>query len=589
MVFPRRAPHTQIRVAHETARPCFGKRWGRPFSCLLAAAVFLFDFAMPLQTPFPGFQVRQASAQNRLVDKVARAEVPVFEDNLADAKNRVLRRAQSIALRSLVSDLIADEWVVLFDKELRRKVLPYRSRYVNSFRARRLEASVDRTRYLALLTVRLDRARLMDDLRDLGLPLLGDPVTPVVLLHERQDVALGDSNLQPAIVEKLTARLALLNFRLAGTARIRDDQVPLFTQPTTGTEERAAALRRFKSETALFVTFGPTTSGLKEGNGGRVRGWLYRRSTGMVMATFEHQARKVRLPAQTARDRKGLLAALVQPWLLRLQPGAINETQFTTGGSPRLKVRVFGFESVEDQERFEQAFLHRKSPFKGFGLYGYSPRAVTYEGRYRGDRLGLDRKLAGSNIGDFSVRQADWYNGVLEMNVERVKRLEHMEPGFFPPEKRPPEVASALESFFNNYTGLEVADPSFTEVEDNGWLARANRLPLDGTVYGYIDARSDKDFFVGEALPDQETFTIVWVRVGRSNLSPAIRLYDEEGVLVSTFQPTSWLRYRYKLPKGQHRFYLEISDRFGHLKVDTGGYRTFHYLFQVTQGGKKRG
>jgi hypothetical protein len=39
------------------------------------------------------------------------------------------------------------------------------------------------------------------------------------------------------------------------------------------------------------------------------------------------------------------------------------------------------------------------------------------------------------------------------------------------------------------------------------------------------------------------------------------------------------------VPKGQHRFYIEVGDRFGHLKVDTGGYLNFHYLFKVQRVG----
>ena len=533
---------------------------------------------------FPGPLV----AQRRLVDKVARAEVPVHEDNLADAKNRAVRRAQSIALRALISDLVADEWVALYDKELRRKVLPYRSRYVNSYRARQLEASADRTRYRALLSVRLESERLMDDLRELGLPLLGDPAIPVALLHGRADPALGVPRLREEILGKLTDRLALLNFRLVSTSLVGEAQRALFSQPASGIEARATALRGIKADHVLFVSFEPVNREAA-GDGSKVRGWLYRRDSGLAMATFEHQSRKATLPARSEKARKSLLDSLVQPWLLRMQPGAIHEAQFTAAGSSKLQVRVYGFESVEDQETFEQAFFNRKSPFQRFALNAYSSRAVSYEGNFRGDRQQLERKMAGSDIGDFKVRSVDWYNGVLEMSVERVRRPPHPEPGLFPPEKRPPAVASSLETFFSNYTGLEVDDPVFTEVEDNGWLTRANRLPLEATVYGYIDARSDNDFFVGEALPDEETYTIVWVRVGRSNLSPAIRIYDEKGILVSTFTPNSWLRYRYTLPKGQHRFYLEVGDRFGHLKVDTGGYRTFHYLFRVSPGEKKEG
>jgi len=79
--------------------------------------------------------------------------------------------------------------------------------------------------------------------------------------------------------------------------------------------------------------------------------------------------------------------------------------------------------------------------------------------------------------------------------------------------------------------------------------------------------------------------TVIWLRVSRTHLTPALRFYDENGVQAATFYPRSWLRYEYKVPQGQHGFYLEVADRFGYLKVDTGGYRNFHYLFKVERGG----
>jgi len=48
----------------------------------------------------------------------------------------------------------------------------------------------------------------------------------------------------------------------------------------------------------------------------------------------------------------------------------------------------------------------------------------------------------------------------------------------------------------------------------------------------------------------------------------------------------TWLRSTYRVPEGQHRFYIEVADRFGYTGGDTGGYLTFPYLMLVERAGE---
>ena len=556
----------------------------RSRALLLAALVLLSGLPGRLSGAGVGW------AQTQLVEKVARAEVPVYEDNLDDAKSRGIAQGKRRALGSLIRDLVAEEWVTLFDKELRRRILNRLNRYISSFRVQRLEPSVDRTRFLVILSVRINRSLLAQDLRELALPLRSDPPTVVSLLYFADDPILNDTRLRTAIQERLAARLALLNYNVTRTAAVDGRTAAVLADPRGSVKGRNRLLRRFGGTSILYVSFERGQVGGPQGErapGTRVRALLYQRSSGMLLASFEHQAvgKAVRLPPRSVKARELLLARLVEPLILQIQPGAIKSVRAAADGSARLKLRVIGFASIEGQETFEQIFFKQNSPFERFSLYAVAPETVMYEGPYAGNRATLEEELHGKVFGEFTVRRVFWYNDVLELDVVRAVTPAHAEMRLFPPEVRPPDVLETLQRYFDRYSQLEVEDPLYAEVEDNGWLNRANPIPFNATVYAFLDARSDRDLFVGEALDSREKVAIIWHRVGRTHLSPAIRLYDENGVLVNTFYPRSWLKYEYRVPVEQHRFYLEVGDRFGFLNVDTGGYLNFHYLFKVQRAG----
>jgi len=546
--------------------------------------VLLLLAGVPVFPGLPG--AGSAYAQAQLVEKVARVEVPVYEDNLDDAKSRAIVQGQQIALKSVIDDLVAPDWVTLFDKELRKQILSHLERYISSYRVQKLETSVDRTRFLVVLSAQVNRVQLTEDLHELNLPVQGDPPISLALFYNADDPVLGNATLRGTVLDRLRGRLALLNYRLGRLVGLRGDAVQLLASPQGHLPERVSLLGRYPGTAALFLAFDPApppAAGAVADVGAKFTALLYQKATGELLADFEQQERSqpLPLPVRNSKERDQLVAKLVDPLVIQMQPGAIRPAHLAGDKAAELRLRVTGFRGMEDEELFEQAFFKRNSPFEHFSLYGLGPSSVTYQGPYGGDRGTLEQDLGGKNIGDFHVRRVDWYNDILELDVQRDVQPTHADLKLYPKEVRPPEVAALIDDYFSKYTQLEVEDPHYAEAEDNGWLTRADRLAFNATIYGYVDSRSDSDFYIGEALNSGEKVTLIWNRIGRTNLTPAIRLYDENGTLVSTFLPKSFLHYEYTLPKGQHRFYIEVGDRFGYLKVDTGGYLNFHYLFKV--------
>ena len=179
------------------------------------------------------------------------------------------------------------------------------------------------------------------------------------------------------------------------------------------------------------------------------------------------------------------------------------------------------------------------------------------------------------------VRSVNWDEEVLEIEVVRRRRPRPLKMRYFPARSRTIDVQGVIEKYIKKTPKPDLDDPKFAEREDNAWQSRANIIPLNATFYGFLDSRSDRDMFVADGLKPGEVVTLFWERISRTLLTPAIRIYDGEGELVKTYYPRLVFRQTYQLPPGQRRFFVEISDRFGPIPVDTGGYLKFHYLFKA--------
>ena len=518
-------------------------------------------------------------AQGRLVERIARAEAPIYEDNLDAAKSRAIARAQRAALQGLVRELIAEEWMTLFSSEVSKTVLARPERYIGSFRVENLQTSLDRTQYFATVAVLVDTSRLIRDLRDLSLPVRGDPERPIILFYASDDPVLRVPAFREAVLEAVKDRLKLLNLAVKGAVALGPEELPLLTNPFGDPLARGEFLSGHKIDGGWFLAFQlePPAGGK---TGAVFRATLYQAGTGAQLGSF---ALESQLPVpggvlRPSRDSEAVLGRLVRPLLSQIQPRGIKPFGPAAGHPVQLKLRVLGLTSVEEEEEFERAFFHRDSAFSGFVLAELEREAVTYEGEYGGERKKLETELPGQEFGDFRVVRVFWFASVLELEVERTTQPHFPEMRLFGPEFRQTHIAEIIETFlFENPELLEL-EPYFTEVEPNGWFTRANAVPLGVTFHGFLDSRGDSDFFVAEELKPGEVIRLFWQRLGRTNLNPALRLYGERGQLVKTFFSRIRLRTTYTVPKGEHRFFIEVADRFGSLSGDTGGYLNFHYL-----------
>ena len=530
-----------------------------------------------------------AHAQEKLVERTGSAEAPIYQDNVDAARSRAVRSAQHNAVLQLLQELVAAEWLTLFRTELKRSVLYRTQKYITSYRIDRLAPSLDRTRYQASLTALVNRSRLVRDVHALSLPVIGDPMKRLGVFYRSDDPVLGKATPREEVLEALRRRMALLSFKVESGTPLNEKDQQLFASVPGDEAARGAWLSRRGLAAGLFITFNLIRvpgMGDEQPQTSEATAQIFQARNGKSLGLFSAKTgKKLGQPGRSARDRKTLMSSLVRPLMAQLQPGGVKEFGEDSGKSEPLEVRLLGISKVEDEEAFARAFFSPDTPFARFYVSRLDGKTMSYRGPFRGDRKALETDLPGKTYGDFRIRNVFWFNDLLELEVVRDKQPAYREARLFPASERRANINDLLATVLTDNPELLLSDPEFTEVEDNGWLNRSNRAPFNTTIYGFIDSRRDSDFYVAEELKEGEVLNISWYRVGRTSLDPALRIYDGRGQPIRFYYPRNWVRTKYRVPKGQHKVFIEVSDRFSGIRWDSGGYLSYHYLVLVERAG----
>ncbi|HUJ76786.1 MAG TPA: hypothetical protein VL359_18120 [bacterium] len=541
----------------------------------IQCAAWYLALTLALLCLWPG---ARASAQ--LLQGTGSAEVPVLQDNLDTARVLAVRQAQTQAMSQALDSLLAPEWRKLYDKDLKQKLFSRMDSYLSAFRTDTLEPSPDRTRYQAVVVAQFSRIALTQDLREMGLPILGDPKRSLRIAYDARDPVMARPALRQAVLAQLQARLDLLNFKVNGTAALAPDQAKLLAETPAQAQRRTSLLESLNVEAVLWLQF-HLALGRPHGEKD-VQATLFQTAGGISRGSFAIQSAAEPAKRLTPKvEEDFVLSALVAPLVNQMVPTQLQAFRAPSGASGRLTLQVQGLRSVADQDAFETQFFRPSTPFARMELTAFDSQAVTYEGPFLGNRDTEAQRLQGSTVGEFTIRQARWLGDVLDIQVQRQPVIAHQPPDPFPPAARALNVQDMLQAYLGRSHAAELGDPAYTEHEDNGWLDRATQVPYNASIYGLVDARADGDFYVAENLAEGEVLNVLWTRLDRTNLIPVIRVYDETGMLVKTYQPRLFTRFSYRVPKGQHSFYVEVADRFGYLPNDTGGYLKFPYLLTV--------
>ena len=525
-------------------------------------------------------------AAESVLPQSTQVEVPVAAGNLDEAQRRAKRTAMEEALNKAVLQLVLPEWEELFHEKIKTVIYANPQNYISTYRVSEQHLSTNEKNLSLTLEVSFNQTRLAEDLRALALPLRGDPARPVLVFYAAEDALMRQAAFAQPLLAMAKERLALLNREIKAITPLDAAAAALLANPYQSQTERHAWLvqKKFASDELLFLAYVPAApAGAPE----RLEAVVYHTATGDALAVIEQKpSMPLALPAPGQAANATTMAALANelgtPLLAQFQPGRIQEAEMVAGSENLLAVEVRGLSSIRDQDSFEREFLGKMLPFRKFGLYRMGRQSVVYTGNLSGNREAVVASLQNRKLGEFQILTAALKEETLTLDLRRSSTSEHAALAPYNPQALSRATSELVERYVTETPDRASLRPALAEVEDNGLFDRANRLVFNTVIYGYLDSRSDADFYMAEGLKGGEQINVTWVRISPTNMNATLRVYDQNQNLLHTAYATrAALTFSFQVPAGEKVVYLELGDRYGYLKWDSGGYLNFHYLLTV--------
>ena len=511
----------------------------------------LWFFLAPLCGSAQELKGYQAEVSQEITDKDV-----VYARNLAFGKLR------ETVVQAAVSDLLGEGMYSEFraDDSLVRRLDS--SRYLSSVKV--LKEERQSNLFVMRIEGLVDLTSLTDRLQELNLILKGDPWVKVSLWVE------GGLQLPK---EALLERLKLFHLTVVSTENLKLDPSLSKDQPSF---VQSLFPERSTAEVALLVEPKKAASGeLFGGVGLRIYRKAGLSSLGSFSMTFE-PIPEGQLPQALAGQEKSFLA------LFSLRSLALPA--FREGESSSLEMEVQGLGSPELQSQFETHVLKPNPSVAGFSLKGLSRNKAVYQVQAKQDLPVLLENLKKANpyfyfeVVKFEVNQL-----TLKAEYKLGRQVVPVKPMTLDA-KLVPEIAQMLD-LDPKATPPSEWLPNMSEVEPNNNSLSLNQLPVKVLVYGQISSRADEDLFEIQPVPGMKTLTLEWAKVGKTDLSPQIKLYDENLGYLNQYNllGTKHTKIPITLPEVPHGpLYLRIGDRVGFIQGETGGFKSYKYLVRIT-------
>ncbi|MFH2131857.1 MAG: hypothetical protein ABIK68_15900 [bacterium] len=151
------------------------------------------------------------------------------------------------------------------------------------------------------------------------------------------------------------------------------------------------------------------------------------------------------------------------------------------------------------------------------------------------------------------------------------------------------EISNRADEDIYQMKGVEFSD---VQLENVLFPSKLNKLDIkQANRAESADGGETADAALPEKLNRKATIYIDWIQLGKTSLSPQIKLYDENFNFIIAFNlihTQKRLRFRYtfseQLPE---KVYARISDRIGFIQGETGGFKQYQYLIRYSWTDEK--
>lgn len=503
----------------------------------------------------------------------ADVSVTIEENDIAFARNSAFQNLQSLILSLAIQELIGYSLYQEYSDTIFRSKSIQPSNFLIS--AKILDESVSGDTFYMKMEAKIQLVALSEALRKLNLILKDDPWYSVDVFVE-EGIDLSESDLE--------TRLELFHIKIKKFQHLNLSSIP--PQQRSNSEFIKILFDRFASSRVIYLI--DTVSESQPGEVKFMRTQIFRKSDLSQINTFQ-------LALPESKEVEELGDRSVSRFLKQFTLQSIKSNIYEQGIETKLAIVVEGLVEPYVQKVFEEKMLDNARFIRSYQLTGLSRETAYYQLQTNFDLEELYRYFQAKNsFFYFIVEKKDANSLVVEcfhrFGIQETEPLPWeadnriitmIKESMLDESELPDEEArkQALEQELN-----EVWFPELMENEPNNSSKNLNTLPPSTLLIGFVSSRADEDIFKIRRNSDSNTLVVQWVRIGKTTLSPQLRLYDDDFHFLASYGligSQNKLSFKHEFRNGSPKYgFLRITDKVGFIQGETGGFKSFYYLLR---------
>lgn len=492
-----------------------------------------------------------------------KAIAPILDKDIVRARKSAIREVKKKLLHKALFEFIENEVFEENIKLLDSKIFPLVNTFLRNIKV--LNEHIDGKNFEILMQGKFDLPLLVAHLKQNYLPLKSASWRQVtVLIPQEDDVFLRQEFIDRLKMFHLAPRFVPSPSVLIDTTTLNEEAIAqLFVQYPQN--NILYFYQRIKDEENINFLGVQLTILRKFGH----------KNLNTIRVLADHPLSKEEFAVESKLLQEKMQA------LFSLQ--SLKTEAYETGEASIVRLEVSGLQTPKQRQVFEDAILKKDRRIKQYQRFEISLKRIVYllessdSMNLIGDRIQEHAKgfeIIWLEIGNTAIR--------LDLKIPDTsiaRQLKQWTPN-----------AKMSEEIMNIYQLPEMEPiqmPALSEMEPNNDSSEINLLPNNTLIFGSITGRSDEDIYRFELNGANRNIEIEWAKLGKTNLAPFLRLYDEEYNFLSAYRlrgTQKIMNIQYQLPEDYlGMIYFRISDFYGFIPGETGGYQFADYIFKVTQ------
>ncbi len=500
--------------------------------------------------------------------------IPIVENDTVLARNNAFHSLQNLLLSAAIQDLIGPTLYQEYQYQISKNNTLEASRFLVS--AKVLNERSEDNLFTMELEGRIQISTLSDVLRGMNLVLKEDPWFTVTVIMESA-LALSPDDLK--------RRLGLFHIMASNVQLVDLEGIPW--QERSKADFIEALFQQYSSSGILYFIDTITDDEGYSVKG--IRNQVFRRSDLSLLDSFQ-------LDIPIPKPMESLDESTLDRFLRLYSITSIDVDHYEEGVESTLFLRVEGLISPYEIHQFEEKILKTNRSLKSFVLVRKATGSVEYQVKSKHDL---------NDLLDFFNRKNSQYYFITEKVASNILLIEAFDRSIVQVtdllewdmdqrildmitetiQQEGEEATSDIqESLFGQSLPQMEYTPRLLEKEPNNNSQNLNKMPPDSLVLGNISSRADEDLYQISRDSSSSTLVVEWLQIGKTTLSPQLRLYDDSFSFVNNFRlsPSKEMnKYQYTFKEQTpHKLYLRITDRIGFIQGETGGFKSFYYLLR---------